>query len=971
MMNQAMWRVLAMLVLGVSLAACGETSDQNQGENKDTQNHGQKEEKNENEDQEKPWSTLVEEWPAAFLSVGGQSASDFWVVGARVDGSPQALHFQDGEPLAHEVPFDVDLWWVHVTSSGKPFFGGSDGAIVSFDGYSFERIDELSLARHTVFGLTGEQGDLYAVGGIGARSGFVWHHNGETWRNLPLPADLPPHPDGTSPGIFKAFADGQGTVWFVGAQGTVLRRVGEGPLERIPVDTEATLFTVHGAGDVVYAAGGLAGGGVLVRLGDEPVVEQVNTPFLQGVHVSENGDVVAAGGSGWTVVRKADEPWEEKAPALDAFVESLHAVWTAPDGLRVAVGGSVVSPELDEGLILVQGEAPLRPSAPERRPDSENVQCPQEVLERGAEQSVARRWVEQNLAAIRLEIPQPTVHSRNLYHLSLTLFEAWALFDDAQHALVVGGQVSGLDPNEFTPQEWELAREETMSLAAHRLLTHRYGESIGGPRTRDCLDRVLEDLGYDPSLEREERGSAGRLGVDVAEAVIAEFREDGALEALNYQDPNYEPPAGPLVVDDPGTDAMDPTVWQPLDLAQAVTQNGIAVEAGLQGYIGPHWRQVRPFALERPGAGLPYIEPGARPELGPEMDEWVLDVIRRTSWLDIQSSERMDASPGSYGNNSLGADDGQGHAQNPLTGEPYPTQIVSRSNFGRVLAEFWADGPNSETPPGHWNTLAHQAMDHPLFERRFYGEADEVDALTYDVHLHLVLNGALHDAAIVAWELKRHYETARPITLIRWKGAQGQSSDPELPSFHPDGLPLVEGLVEVVTEESSAPGERHEHLRPYMGQVVLFTWPGAPGDYENRSAPCTWQRAVEWSPYQPRTFVSPAFPGYVSGHSTFSRSAAQVLAELTGSAFFPGGLAEFVARENEYLEFEKGPSQEVRLQWATYFDAADQAGQSRIWGGIHIAPDDYDGRRFGAEVGLKALDWAADNVVLLRPSDPN
>jgi hypothetical protein len=45
----------------------------------------------------------------------------------------------------------------------------------------------------------------------------------------------------------------------------------------------------------------------------------------------------------------------------------------------------------------------------------------------------------------------------------------------------------------------------------------------------------------------------------------------------------------------------------------------------------------------------------------------------------------------------------------------------------------------------------------------------------------------------------------------------------------------------------------------------------------------------------------------------------------------------------------------VVLQWATYSDAADQAGQSRIWGGIHIEPDDFAGRRVGEKVGKGAF----------------
>jgi hypothetical protein len=100
--------------------------------------------------------------------------------------------------------------------------------------------------------------------------------------------------------------------------------------------------------------------------------------------------------------------------------------------------------------------------------------------------------------------------------------------------------------------------------------------------------------------------------------------------------------------------------------------------------------------------------------------------------------------------------------------------------------------------------------------------------------------------------------------------------------------------------------------------------------------------------------VTPAFPGFVSGHSTFSRAAAEVLTSLTGSPFFPGGFAEFKCPQNKYLVFEIGPTTDVRLQWATYYDAADQAGQSRIWGGIHIEPDDFQGRKLGSLVGIEA-----------------
>jgi hypothetical protein len=114
--------------------------------------------------------------------------------------------------------------------------------------------------------------------------------------------------------------------------------------------------------------------------------------------------------------------------------------------------------------------------------------------------------------------------------------------------------------------------------------------------------------------------------------------------------------------------------------------------------------------------------------------------------------------------------------------------------------------------------------------------------------------------------------------------------------------------------------------------------------------------ADNFTPYQRTNFVTPAFPGYISGHSTFSRSAAEVLAAITGSPFFPGGMGTFTISANTGLSFELGPSQTVQLQWGTYFDAADQAGLSRIWGGIHPPVDDFAGRRAGSQCGLAV--WA-------------
>ena len=208
-----------------------------------------------------------------------------------------------------------------------------------------------------------------------------------------------------------------------------------------------------------------------------------------------------------------------------------------------------------------------------------------------------------------------------------------------------------------------------------------------------------------------------------------------------------------------------------------------------------------------------------------------------------------------------------------------------------------------------------------------------------------------------AWELKRFYLTSRPITLIRTLGARGQRSDPSGPSYHPDGIPLESGLIEVITEESSASGQRHAHLARYLGEVAVFSWRGEPGDRDAEVGGLGWIRALDWVPYQRRTFVSPAFPAFTSGHSSFSRSGAEVLTQLTGSPYFPGGIGGYML-EPGWLTFEYGPTQVVNLQWATYYDAADQAGLSRLWGGIHVRQDDFFGRTIGSQVGERAVERA-------------
>ncbi|MEL6893871.1 MAG: vanadium-dependent haloperoxidase, partial [Actinomycetota bacterium] len=311
-----------------------------------------------------------------------------------------------------------------------------------------------------------------------------------------------------------------------------------------------------------------------------------------------------------------------------------------------------------------------------------------------------------------------------------------------------------------------------------------------------------------------------------------------------------------------------------------------------------------------------------------------------------------------YGDNTLGVDDGDGHDADPTTGEPYESNVVDAADYYRAIAEYWADGPTSETPPGHWNSLAHTVSDRLAdADRRVGGEGEPVDRLAWDVALGLALNGALHDAAIAAWGTKAHYDSVRPITMIRWMAENG----PYDAAINPTGLPLEDGLVEVVTDESASPGERHAGLADHVGAIAIRSWRGSPTDAETETAGVGWILGADWVPYQRATFVTPAFASYVSGHSVFSRAGAEVLAGFTGSDFFPGGMLVHEVPVGSLLH-EEGPSESIELQWATYFDASDEAGRSRIWGGIHIEADDRVGRQLGSVVGRSALAHAFDVI---------
>jgi hypothetical protein len=567
------------------------------------------------------------------------------------------------------------------------------------------------------------------------------------------------------------------------------------------------------------------------------------------------------------------------------------------------------------------------------------------------EWSVARRWDEALLDAIRRALPNPAVHARNLYHLSAAMWDAWATYDPTADGVFFVEKHKAPDVT--------AARNEAISYAAYRVLTSRYIKAVGGADSLSEFADVMDSLCYPLDVTTTAGDSPAAIGNRIAKTVTGTALNDGSNQANGYAAPDYAPVNPPLVVAQSGTTMVDPNRWQPLQLAHMISQNGIPIENGVQQAIAPHWGHVKSFALPAAGAdGVP-IDPGPPPLLGTATDQAYKDaavaIIRYSSALDSSSGETTDISPGAFGGNDLGTNDGHGHAVNPDTGQPYPSEVVKTGDFARALTEFWADGPKSETPPGHWNVIANSVSDELDPDLRIAGSGSRVDRLQWDVKLYLALNGAVHDAAIAAWGLKGHYDSVRPISMIRYLGGLGQSSDPGGPAYDPEGLPLVPGLIEVVTGDTTAPGGRHAALAGHEGEIAIRAWKGNPADPKTETSGVGWILAVDWVPYQVPTFVTPSFPGYVSGHSTFSRAAAEVLTGFTGDEYFPGGSSSWTTPVGG-LKVEAGPTADVTLEWATYYDAADQAGISRLYGGIHIPADDFTGRTLGSQCGIEA--WA-------------
>lgn len=707
--------------------------------------------------------------------------------------------------------------------------------------------------------------------------------------------------------------------------------------------------------------------------------------------------------------------------------------------------------------------------------------------------STARLWNEAILFSIRNDLARPTVTARNLYHLSVAMWNSYASLHDKKTFL----QPPLNKPQKLTTEDFN----EVLSYAAYSFLINRYWQAPGNvqdnwptgdgdsgngkkdlfiettlasvlktqgyippktlsPRNKDLWDRdtgeEVKDLPkeFPVRFSKENLSEAAQFGLTITADLIAHTVNDGSREKTNFDpDPSYKLIHKNLALDITNSgfrtpiesqydedkkwsyatggksfvSQVDINYWVPLFVPNSIDQGGSEVESQ-QAPLTLHWGQLPTFSqidlkpLD-PGQYLPRFSYTPGEELSDETKDLILqnlDVIKKSALLnpvDISSfdfdrdgqadqnpgADYKDFGPHSWGGNDLGANNGTGYNINPVTNQPYQPNMVKMADFGRSIAEFWADGPNSETPPGHWNTLANYTVNQQMKfgqKLRWNGKGQELSKQHYELRLYLTLNGALHDAAIAAWSIKGKYQGNRPITVIR-KLAELAEKDPhfasQLVQLAPEHLKMTSYPRKVVQNDGTTVevSEQKLVIKAWRGHAYLeagegsyfdrnecykifaeFKTPGNINDYcpsgrnldyrlrdtlaqqenefyVNRSvAGAGWILAENWLPYQKTSFVTPPFPGFVSGHSTFSRAAAEVLAHVTGSKYFPGGLGEYPAPK---LEFEHDQRSPFNFQWATYYDASDESGVSRIYGGIHASYDDLPARKIGSQIGIQAF----------------
>ena len=219
------------------------------------------------------------------------------------------------------------------------------------------------------------------------------------------------------------------------------------------------------------------------------------------------------------------------------------------------------------------------------------------------------------------------------------------------------------------------------------------------------------------------------------------------------------------------------------------------------------------------------------------------------------------------------------------------SQTSNLTDIQKTKADYWADGGGTEFPPGHMAVFA-QAL-----SRMRKSTLSEEAWLDRDVKLFFGLGNAMMDASISSWYAKYQYDFVRPTTAIRVR---------------------------------------------YKDRLIT-SWLG-PGKGYGKVL------GQNWRPFQEPTVLTPPFPEYVSGHSTFSGAGGVLIGYAFGTN---GAFNAKVTIQPRSSRIEPGitPAKTVVLSWKTLDDASDDAGWSRRWGGIHFLTGDEHGRGLGKMIG--------------------
>ena len=525
------------------------------------------------------------------------------------------------------------------------------------------------------------------------------------------------------------------------------------------------------------------------------------------------------------------------------------------------------------------------------------------VCETSAQASIVSDWNAAALAEVRLSRALrngPPIVARALAIAHTCMYDAWAAYD----AVAVGTTDAKGLRRQLPAERTDENKAKAISFAAYRCLRNLYPDGslpppLAQPSAR--LNAMLEGLGYmlaetcatDDQCRASNPATAAGIGNLAAQAVIDARRHDGSNQYgdlppapcpvvtpwphpcaaaaygqtsahpnqtgaySDYAVGDYTPyvPVNPLmgycnalVEVCERQDIEDPNHWQPLIFSngQACLDAELGTEEtcpGIQSFIAPHWERVTPFALTSASqfddvATIP--PPDYLKNPGRYLDD-VGDMIKFSRSLDIRR---------------------------------------------KLIVEYWADGPSSELPPGHWGLFA-----------QFVSQRDR-HTIDQDAKMFFAMHNASFDAGIVAWHIKRKYNGVRPITAVRY-AKQGQT---------------------------------------------IMAW-GGPG------RPIEQIPGEKWSPYNPGTNLTPAFPGYFSGHSVFSRSSATVLALFTGDDHF--GFSTVLPAN--FGRVEPGiPLAPTTVAYATFSAAAEEAGLSRLYGGIHFPDDNTTAQEVGYLIGVQA-----------------